>query len=131
MRENQFSDAFGPDRIKIYQDLTDSLGPKVKTSIWGINTLRINIGFFFLLFEKSCFFHVIFWVIWVLKHTLNNFFFYDFQKVTLFFCCPESSGVGLNTDDGRGVLHEKWWGKYGLWKLSKKSIKTVFLAHFQ
>ena len=72
--------------------------------------------FFFLLFEKSCFFHVIFWVIWVLKHILNNFFFYDFQKVTLFCCCPESSGVGLNTGDGRGALHEKWWGKYGLWK---------------
>ena len=63
--------------------------------------------FFFWLFEKSCFFHVIFWVIWVLKHILNNFFFYDFQKVTFFF---------LSRVQRSGAEHW-WWERCAPWKM--------------
>ena len=74
--------------------------------------------------------HVICWVIWVLKHILNNFFFYDFQKVTLFCCCPESSGVGLNTDEKTMDSMGPGGANMDNGNSQKKSIKIVFLAHF-
>ena len=48
--------------------------------------------------KNHIFFHVFFWVIWVLKHILNKFFFYDLKK-KCFFSCPDSSVKGLNTDE--------------------------------
>ena len=82
--------------------------------------------FFFWLFEKSCFFHVIFWVIWVLKHILNNFFFYDFQKVTLFLLLSRVQRSGAeHLKKTMNSIRQIW-----TMEILKKSIKTVFLSHF-
>ena len=79
----------------------------ISSSVSNPTPLVVRQIFFFWLFEKSCFFHVIFWVIWVLKHILNNFFFLWFSKSNLFF---------LSRVQRSGAEHW-WWERCAPWKM--------------
>ena len=59
--------------------------------------------------KNHIFFHVFFWVIWVLKHILNKFFFYDLKKKVFLFLVPTHLWRGWT------LMKNRWnpWGKKG------------------
>ena len=71
-------------------------------------------------------FHVLFCIIWVLKHILNTFFFsYIFWNV-----CINLHGNMVDTDEKKvDGVHALRWGKFGQWNFIIKFIGRIIFKH--